>query len=119
MPLSSSWRGSPLWAVVQNALASVSRAWSDEDLGLEADDLFRNPALGVLAAKEDVQQGIDRAQLGEEEEGHHRRAGDREPEPDLVAPGKLHQANEVFHNVREMPRTGRPIVRPCIIGALE
>ena len=76
-----------------------------EDVGIEAGDLFRDPALGVLAVKEDVEQGIDRSEFGEGKQGHHRRAGDREPEPNLVAPCELHQADEVFHSVRELPRT--------------
>jgi hypothetical protein len=37
-----------------------------QDVGLEAADLLRNPALGVLAAKKDMEQWINRSQLGEE-----------------------------------------------------
>ena len=68
-----------------------------DDVALEADDLFRNPALGILAVEEDVEQRVDGSQFGEEQEGHHRRAADGQPEPNLVAPSKLHQADEVFH----------------------
>ena len=67
-----------------------------ENVGIETDDLFRYPALGVLATEEDVKERVDRTDFGERKQGHHRRAGDGEPKPNPVAPCVLHQAGEVF-----------------------
>ena len=87
----------------------------NDDLVFDGRDLLGHPALGVLAVEEDMQERIDGPQLGEEEEGHHGGAADRQPETDPIAPRKLHQANEILH-VRGMSQTGLPREPPCVIG---
>ena len=57
---------------------------------------------GFWLSKRMCKQGVDGSELGEEEQGHHRRAADRQPEPNLVAPSELHQADEVFHVSRDV-----------------
>lgn len=81
----------------ENLLGFCLSRMQSPNVSLNTDNLLGHPALRILAAKQDMEQWINRSQLGEEKQGHHDRAANRQAEPDLVAPRKLHQANEVFH----------------------
>ena len=103
--LSCSWRGSPPSTQSRTCETSISR-FSSERMSVSRPTIFSEiQRWGSLAAKEDVEQGVDCSDFSEGKQGHHRGAGDREPEPNLVAPCELHQADEIFHNFRRMPRT--------------
>ena len=67
------------------------------DLLIARVDLGRDPPLRVLTLEEDVQEGQDRAHLGEIEEGHHGRASDGQREAEAVRPGKSYQPYKVLH----------------------
>ncbi len=88
----------------------------NDDLVFDGVDCFRNPAFGVLAIEQDVQEGVDGPQLGEEEKGDHGGAADRQSETDPIAPREVQQANKISH-VRGTSQTGIPREPPCVIGA--
>src|SRR6185312_421941 len=88
-------------------LELVEPGLEDQGVGVRPFDLVLDPVLAILAAYQDLEERIDGADVAAPEDGDHRGAGQRKPEPDPIGPGKSHEAGKILHGWLA-PGTGLP-----------